>query len=77
MMHVVACVCAGMLKHGGIASDEQYGPYTMQDGFCHFDQATKGTPAMSIKGYVNVTSGDVAAVKVCRLTSYIAMIITP
>lgn len=50
-----------MMKHGGIPSDETYGPYLGADGYCHIDNATLVAP---IKGYVNVTSGDVDALKV-------------
>ena len=50
-----------MMKHGGIPTEESYGPYLGQDGYCHLDQATMG---LKIKGWVNVTSGDVNALKV-------------
>lgn len=50
-----------MMKHGGIPSDESYGPYLGADGYCHIDNSTL---VATIKGYVNVTSGDVDALKV-------------
>jgi hypothetical protein len=50
-----------MMKHGGIPSEESYGPYLGADGYCHVDNATL---VASIKGYVNVTSGDVDALRV-------------
>ena len=56
-----------MMKHGGIPTEDSYGPYLGQDGFCHFNQSTIG---LKIKGWVNVTSGDVDALKEsqkCRL----------
>ncbi|XP_065192926.1 digestive cysteine proteinase 1-like [Sycon ciliatum] len=39
-----------IIKHGGIATAESYGPYLMQDGKCHFSNATVGT---TITGYVH------------------------
>lgn len=50
-----------MMKHGGIPTEESYGPYLGQDGYCHFNQSTIG---LKIKGWVNVTSGDVDGLKV-------------
>lgn len=50
-----------MMKHGGIPSEETYGPYLGADGYCHVENVSLQAP---IKGYVNVTSGDVDAVKV-------------
>ena len=50
-----------MMKHGGIPSEESYGPYLGADGYCHVDNATL---VASIKGYVNVTAGDVDALRV-------------
>jgi len=49
-----------MMKHGGIPTEESYGPYLGADGYCHIDNATL---AATIKGYVNVTSGDADALK--------------
>jgi len=50
-----------MLAHGGIPTEDSYGPYLGQDGYCHLDRAKM---ALKIKGWVNVTSGDVDALKV-------------
>ena len=49
------------MKHGGIASDESYGPYLQEDSFCHHDSVTKGA---RILGYVNVTEGDEEALRI-------------
>ena len=38
------------MKHGGIPSEEDYGPYIGQDGMCHLNQTE---PAFQIKGFVN------------------------
>ena len=55
-----------MMKHGGIPTEDSYGPYLGQDGYCHFNQSNIG---LKIKGWVNVTSGDLDALKEgeCRL----------
>ncbi|XP_023327352.1 digestive cysteine proteinase 1 [Eurytemora carolleeae] len=50
-----------MLKHGGIPTEDSYGPYLGQDGYCNLNQSSVG---LKIKGFVNVTSGDVDALKV-------------
>ena len=50
-----------MLKHGGIPTEDSYGPYLGNDGFCHFNQSEIG---FQIRDYVNVTSGDLNAMKV-------------
>uniref|UniRef100_A0A8C6Z6V2 Peptidase C1A papain C-terminal domain-containing protein n=1 Tax=Nothoprocta perdicaria TaxID=30464 RepID=A0A8C6Z6V2_NOTPE len=47
-------------KHGGIASTESYGSYKGQNGLCHYNQSEL---LGKITGYVNVTSGNVTAVK--------------
>ena len=49
-----------IMKHGGIALDESYGPYLQEDSFCHHDNATTGA---RILGFVNVTEGDVEALR--------------
>ena len=49
------------MKHGGIPSEESYGPYLGADGYCHAENVSLVAP---IKGYVNVTSGSVEAMKV-------------
>lgn len=53
-----------MMKHGGIPSEEEYGPYLGQDGYCH---ATNVTMVAKITGYVNVTSNDVDALRYAML----------
>jgi len=50
-----------MLAHGGIPTEDSYGPYLGQDGYCRLDKATMG---LKIKGWVNVTSGSAEALKV-------------
>merc|ERR1712172_196970 len=50
-----------MLAHGGIPTEDSYGPYLGQDGYCRADKATVG---LKIKGWVNVTSGSEEALKV-------------
>jgi len=50
-----------MMKHGGVPTEESYGRYLGQDGYCHFNQSDIG---LKIKGWVNVTSGDEDALKV-------------
>ncbi|KAL9979919.1 hypothetical protein ACROYT_G008438 [Oculina patagonica] len=48
-----------VMKHGGIATEHSYGQYLAQDGYCH-----NGTIGAKISGYVNVTSGDLNALKI-------------
>jgi len=48
-----------MMKHGGLATEEEYGHYLGADGFCR----PKVSKAAKITGYVNVASGDVDALK--------------
>ena len=52
-----------MLKHGGIPTEDSYGPYLGNDGFCHMNDSNVEI-GFQIKGYVNVTSGDLDAMKV-------------
>ncbi|XP_050788033.1 digestive cysteine proteinase 2-like [Gopherus flavomarginatus] len=47
-------------KHGGIASTDSYGPYKGQNGLCHYN---KSELVGKMKGYVNVTSGNITALK--------------
>lgn len=49
-----------MMKVGGVPTEEDYGGYLGQDGFCHADNVTLVAP---ISGFVNVTSNDVNAFK--------------
>ncbi|XP_067862776.1 digestive cysteine proteinase 1-like [Heptranchias perlo] len=50
-----------ILKHGGIATTESYGPYMGQNGFCHYNQSIL---TAKLKSYTNVTSGDSEALKI-------------
>lgn len=50
-----------MMQVGGIPTEEEYGPYLGQDGYCHIKNVSLTAP---ITGYVNVTSGDENAFKV-------------
>ncbi|KAI7815231.1 Cathepsin L long [Rhyzopertha dominica] len=49
-----------MLKHGGIPTEDDYGPYLGQDGYCHINNVTL---TAKITGYVNVTAGDETALR--------------
>merc|ERR1712106_330736 len=53
-----------MIKHGGIPTEASYGPYLGQDGYCNLNKSTMG---LKIKGWVNVTSGDLDGLKVALL----------
>ena len=44
-----------IIKHGGIATSDSYGPYLMEDGKCHFANATIGT---TIASYVHTKPGN-------------------
>jgi len=50
-----------IMKHGGIALEDAYGPYLQEDSFCHHDNITKGA---KILGYVNITEGDEEALRI-------------
>jgi len=50
-----------MMKHGGIPTEASYGPYLGQDSYCNLNKSTMG---LKIKGWVNVTSGDLDGLKV-------------
>lgn len=50
-----------MIGVGGIPTEESYGDYLGQDGYCHVDQSTL---VATIKGFVNVTSSNENAMKV-------------
>lgn len=50
-----------IMKVGGVPTEEEYGPYLGQDGYCHVGNTTLVAP---ITGWVNVTSGDENAFKV-------------
>ncbi|CAF99476.1 unnamed protein product, partial [Tetraodon nigroviridis] len=49
-----------IMKHGGIASAETYGPYLGMNGFCHVNSSEL---TAQIQSYTNVTSGDALALK--------------
>ncbi|XP_078043578.1 C1 family peptidase 26-29-p isoform X2 [Augochlora pura] len=49
-----------IMKHGGLPTEEDYGGYLGQDGYCHIDNVTL---TAKITGYVNVTRNDPAALK--------------
>nr|NP_620470.1 cathepsin K1 [Drosophila melanogaster]AAF49777.1 cathepsin K1 [Drosophila melanogaster]AAM52734.1 RE18380p [Drosophila melanogaster]BAA86910.1 homologue of Sarcophaga 26,29kDa proteinase [Drosophila melanogaster] len=53
-----------MLQSGGVPTEEEYGPYLGQDGYCHVNNVTLVAP---IKGFVNVTSNDPNAFKLALL----------
>lgn len=55
-----------MMKVGGIPTEESYGGYLGQDGYCHVDNATLVAP---ITGFVNVTSNNENAFKVAIFKS--------
>ncbi|XP_012273561.1 digestive cysteine proteinase 1 [Orussus abietinus] len=50
-----------MLKHGGLPTEDDYGGYLGQDGYCHINNVTL---TAKITGFVNVTPGDPNALKV-------------
>ncbi|XP_020293033.1 digestive cysteine proteinase 1 [Pseudomyrmex gracilis] len=50
-----------IMKHGGLPTEEDYGGYLGQDGYCHIDNVTL---TAKITGYVNVPSGDVNSLKI-------------
>lgn len=49
-----------MMKAGGLPTEEDYGGYLGQDGYCHTSSVSLVAP---ITGYVNVTSGDLNALR--------------
>lgn len=49
-----------MMKHGGIPTEEEYGQYLGQDGYCHIANVSLVAP---ITGFVNVTPNDLNAMK--------------
>ncbi|KAH9516806.1 hypothetical protein DERF_007525 [Dermatophagoides farinae] len=50
-----------IMKSGGIATEEDYGHYLGVDGKCHDKDVKK---SVQIKGFYNITAGDVEAMKV-------------
>lgn len=49
-----------MLRHGGVPTEDDYGPYLGQDGYCHINNLTL---TAKITGFVNVTSGSLTALR--------------
>uniref|UniRef100_A0A8D0B5Y8 Peptidase C1A papain C-terminal domain-containing protein n=1 Tax=Salvator merianae TaxID=96440 RepID=A0A8D0B5Y8_SALMN len=49
-----------IMRHGGIASTESYGPYLGQNGYCHYNQSAL---IAKISGYVRVASENATALK--------------
>ncbi|KAG5893244.1 hypothetical protein JTB14_013405 [Gonioctena quinquepunctata] len=49
-----------MLKHGGIPTEEDYGPYLGQDGYCHANKVPK---VATITGWINVTTNNENALR--------------
>ena len=55
-----------IMHNGGIPTEESYGGYKGQDGFCHVGDANV-TLVAQITGWVNVTTGNANALKVALL----------
>ncbi|XP_055383598.1 digestive cysteine proteinase 1 [Condylostylus longicornis] len=53
-----------MEKVGGIPTEEEYGDYLGQDGYCHIKNLTLVAP---ITGWVNVTQNNVDALKIAMI----------
>uniref|UniRef100_A0A6Q2XRF9 Peptidase C1A papain C-terminal domain-containing protein n=1 Tax=Esox lucius TaxID=8010 RepID=A0A6Q2XRF9_ESOLU len=49
-----------IMKHGGIATMESYGPYQGMNGLCHLNSSQL---TARVQSYTNVTSGDAEALK--------------
>ncbi|XP_076249586.1 C1 family peptidase 26-29-p [Calliopsis andreniformis] len=49
-----------IMKHGGLPTEDDYGGYLGQDGFCHMNNVTA---VAKITGFVNVTPNDPNALK--------------
>ncbi|XP_070555832.1 digestive cysteine proteinase 1-like [Ptychodera flava] len=50
-----------VIANGGIASEEEYGPYMGQNGLCHFNSSKIAT---KISNYTSIPTGDLDALKV-------------
>ncbi|KAG5323456.1 CFAD protein, partial [Pseudoatta argentina] len=50
-----------IMKHGGLPTEEDYGGYLGQDGYCHINNVTL---TAKITGFVNVTPRTVEALKI-------------
>ena len=59
-----------IMKHGGIATSDSYGPYLMEDGKCHFANATVGT---TIASYVYTKSGSEVDLRMALLEQPVAV----
>eukprot|EP00062_Callorhinchus_milii_P009980 gi/632954830/ref/XP_007893169.1/ PREDICTED: digestive cysteine proteinase 1-like [Callorhinchus milii] len=44
-----------IMKHGGVATAESYGPYLGENGFCHYNDSTM---TAKVKYYTSVTTGN-------------------
>ncbi|XP_012224399.2 digestive cysteine proteinase 1 [Linepithema humile] len=51
-----------IMKHGGLPTEDDYGGYLGQDGYCHINNNL--TLTAKITGYVNVTPNNVNALKI-------------
>ncbi|ETE69319.1 Digestive cysteine proteinase 2, partial [Ophiophagus hannah] len=49
-----------IMKHGGIATAEAYGPYMGQNGYCHYNQSELMAP---ITGFIAITSQNMTDLK--------------
>ncbi|OXU23840.1 hypothetical protein TSAR_007465 [Trichomalopsis sarcophagae] len=49
-----------IIKHGGLPTEEEYGGYLGQDGYCHIKNVTQ---IAKLKGFVNVDTNNVDAMK--------------
>ncbi|XP_054004066.1 digestive cysteine proteinase 1 [Hylaeus anthracinus] len=49
-----------IMKHGGLPTEDDYGNYLGQDGYCHINNVTK---TAKITGFVNVTPNNPKALK--------------
>lgn len=52
---------AFVMKHGGLPTEDDYGGYLGQDGYCHIDNVTL---TATMTGFVNVTPGSAEALKI-------------
>jgi len=49
-----------IMKHGGLATDDSYGRYLAQEGYCHFKNVSIGA---GVESYMNITSGNKTELK--------------
>ena len=57
-----------VMKHGGIATEDSYGQYLQQDGYCHYDNSSVVIGAQ-LTGFVNVTPYDATALKTAMVNN--------